>query len=95
MDSERKKAEQEFGQQTDLGGVIWRGEFGPFDRTPFLPNITLELCRSFSDAWRITMVVSHASVYEYRWWLLIDYFLEKIEETRRMNKPVSGNPYPI
>ena len=45
MDSERKKAEQVFDQQTDLGGVIWRGEFGPFDRTPFLPNITLELCR--------------------------------------------------
>ena len=46
VDSERKKAEQNVDQQTDLGGVIWRGEFGPFDRTPFLPNITLELCRS-------------------------------------------------
>jgi hypothetical protein len=42
---ERKKAEQSVDQQTDLGGVIWRGEFGPFNRTPFLPNITLELCR--------------------------------------------------
>lgn len=46
MDSERKKAEQNSDQQTGLGGVIWRGEFGPFDRTPFLPNITLELYRS-------------------------------------------------
>jgi hypothetical protein len=39
------RAEQKVDQQTGLGGVIWRGEFGPFDRTPFLPNITIELCR--------------------------------------------------
>jgi hypothetical protein len=38
--SERKKAEQRFDQQTDLGGVMQRGEFGPFDRTPFLLHIT-------------------------------------------------------
>jgi len=27
---QREKAEQNFGQQTDLGGVIWRGVTGPF-----------------------------------------------------------------
>ena len=68
-----KKLNKIVWSATDLGGVIWRGELGPLNRAPFLPNITLELCDvsgALGFSFRLMPSGSQASVLDNRWWLL-------------------------